>query len=80
MAEDMIRFPYEQSWDDQIAATTQLFREADQLDDAAYKVIESDPGSDAAWARFTCIKTRADAKRTAAYQEWMRIRRQMMKK
>jgi len=80
MTESILGFFDEHSWDDEIAANTKMFRDADLLDDAAYKIIQADPESAEAWSRFTEMKAVADAKRTAAYQDWMRIRRQMRKK
>ncbi|RON86772.1 hypothetical protein [Pseudomonas fluorescens] len=68
----------EHFWDDQINANTELFRQADLLDEAAYRIIDQDKGPDA-WTRFSEAKARADAQRTAAYQDWMRIKRAMKK-
>jgi len=65
-------------WDDQIAANTEMFRQADLLEEAAYKIIDCD-SSNEAWARFTDAKALADAQRTAAYRDWMRINRAMRK-
>ncbi|MBS4090691.1 hypothetical protein [Pseudomonas rustica] len=64
-------------WDEQIAANTEMFRQADLLDEAAYKIIEVDNGSPDAWARFTEAKAQADRRRTDAYRDWMRIKRAM---
>ncbi|RWW91052.1 hypothetical protein BHE74_00000117 [Ensete ventricosum] len=47
----------------------------DRLDAQAYKIIESYSGDAQTWARFIEAKKVADAQRTAAYQEWMRIHR-----
>jgi hypothetical protein len=69
----------EHSWDDQIAANTELFRRADLLDEAAYKIIQDDRSNADTWTRFSEAKSRADACRTAAYQDWMRIKRAMRK-
>lgn len=52
-----------------------MFFEADRLEALAYKIIESYSGDAAIWARFTEAKKCADAQRTAAYREWMRIHR-----
>jgi hypothetical protein len=65
------------AWDEEIAANTELFRQADALDEAAYRIIQYDRGSAEAWTRFSEAKAIADAKRTAAYQDWMRIKRAM---
>ncbi|WP_439878881.1 hypothetical protein [Pseudomonas prosekii] len=67
------------SWDDQIAENTEMFAEADRLEASAYKIIQDGGGSAADWSRFTEAKKIADAQRTAAYQDWMRIKRQMRK-
>lgn len=64
-----------QAGDDEIAQNTQMFFEADRLDTLAYQIIESYNGDAATWARFTEAKKLADAQRTAAYREWMRIHR-----
>jgi hypothetical protein len=77
MIEQLFNNEYDHSWDDEIASNAELFREADRLDDAAYAIIQNDRGNHQAWARFTEAKARADAKRTAAFQDWMRIRRAM---
>jgi hypothetical protein len=55
-----------------------MFRQADLLEEAAYKIIDCD-SSNEAWARFTDAKALADAQRTAAYRDWMRINRAMRK-
>lgn len=65
------------TWDDEIANNTQMFFEADQLDAAAYEIIKDGNPSSEQWARFTEAKKIADACRTAAYQDWMRIKRRM---
>lgn len=77
MIEAIVGSPNEPSWDDQIAANTELFRKADRLDEAAYKIIQDHRDNAETWARFTEAKAHADACRTAAYQDWMRIRRLM---
>jgi hypothetical protein len=79
MTESILGFRDEHFWDDEIAANTELFRQADALDEAAYKIIQYDRESAEAWARFSEAKAVADAKRTAAYQDWMRIKRAMRK-
>jgi len=64
-------------WDAEIARTTQLFFEADRLDDLAYAIIGGQDGPDAVWERYSQAKKSADTKRTEAYQDWMRIRHAM---
>ncbi|WP_372241298.1 hypothetical protein [Pseudomonas sp. BCA17] len=68
-----------QERDDQVARNNQMFFEADRLDALAYKIIESYSDDAQTWARFTEAKKLADAQRTAAYREWMRIHRTMRK-
>lgn len=77
MTESILGFRDERFWDDEIAANTELFRRADALDEAAYRIIQYDRESAEAWTRFSEAKAIADAKRTAAYQDWMRIKRAM---
>ncbi|KIF56218.1 hypothetical protein [Pseudomonas fluorescens] len=79
MIDAIVGPPDEHSWDDQIDANTELFRKADQLDEAAYNIIQNDRDNADAWVRFTQAKACADACRTAAYQDWMRIKRSMRK-
>lgn len=64
-----------QVWDDEMAHTHKMFFEADRLDALAYKIIGTYNGDALTWARFIEAKKIADAQRTAAYQEWMRINR-----
>ncbi|KRP45868.1 hypothetical protein SAMN04490190_1694 [Pseudomonas libanensis] len=64
-----------EAWEDEIARNTRMFFEADRLDTLAYQIIESYSGDANTWLRFTEAKKLADAQRTAAYQEWMRIHR-----
>jgi hypothetical protein len=71
------RFSGAHSFDDDIAANTKMFIEADRLDALAYKIINEGRDDPDAWARFSEAKVSADAQRTAAYQDWMRIKRQM---
>ena len=66
-----------QTWDDAIAENTAMFFEADRLEAKAYALIESYSGDSTTWAHFVQAKQVADAQRTAAYREWMRIRRAM---
>ena len=61
MVEILAGFSGEQSWDDLIAANTELFRQADLLDEAAYKIIEGDPFTADAWTKFSEAKALADA-------------------
>ena len=77
MIDAIVGSPDEHSWDDQIDANTELFRKADQLDEEAYKIIQNDRNDPENWVRFTEAKACADACRTAAYQDWMRIKRAM---
>lgn len=79
MIDAIVGPPDEHSWDDQIDANTELFRKADQLDEAAYNIIQNDRDNADAWVRFNEAKACADACRTAAYQDWMRIKRSMRK-
>lgn len=64
-----------QARDDEVARNNEMFFEADRLDVQAYKIIEAYSGDAQTWARFIEAKKVADAQRTAAYQEWMRIHR-----
>lgn len=65
-------------WDEQLASNTELFFEADRLEKAAYDIIGTSLADAAAWLRFSEAKQIADAKRTEAYQDLMRIRRGML--
>ena len=67
------------SIDDDIAENTAMFVEADRLDALAYKIISEGRDKADSWERFTQAKAIADAQRTAAFQDWMRIKRQMKK-
>ena len=64
-----------QEREDEVERNNQMFFEADRLDAQAYKIIESYSGDAQTWVRFTEAKRLADAQRTAAYREWMRIHR-----
>ncbi|AZF57899.1 hypothetical protein [Pseudomonas sp. R11-23-07] len=75
MNSQVLDYTARQTSDDEVAQNTQMFYEADRLDAQAYKIIEHYSGDAATWARFTEAKKLADAQRTAAYQEWMRIHR-----
>lgn len=74
---DVMSLSGRRSWDDEINDNTALFREADLLDELAYKIIEYGIDNPEVWTRFTEAKAHADTKRTAAYQDWMRIKRAM---
>ncbi|CRL99722.1 MULTISPECIES: hypothetical protein [Pseudomonas] len=69
-----------QMWDEEMAHNAKMFFEADRLDAQAYQIIESYSGDAATWARFLEAKKIADAQRTAAYRDWMRVRRAMRNK
>ncbi|KTB93847.1 hypothetical protein AO069_04505 [Pseudomonas syringae pv. syringae PD2774] len=75
MTSRLLNYSSRQAWDDEIAQNTEMFFEADRLDARAYEIIERYSGDAATWARFIEAKKIADAQRTAAYQEWMRINR-----
>ncbi|MCF4996615.1 hypothetical protein GIW70_13195 [Pseudomonas syringae] len=77
MKEQALNIGIEHTWDEEIACNTELFREADHLDTAAYEIIQYDHDNADAWARYTEAKMLADAKRTQAFQDWMRIKRAM---
>jgi len=62
--------------DDELARNTALFFEADRLETYAYSLIESDSTSAVSWERFTQAKSVADAKRSEAQQDLLRIRGQ----
>ncbi len=64
-------------WDYQVARNTEMFYEADRLDNAAYQIIADGPSDSVAWARYTAAKQVADNKRTEAYQDWIRLKREM---
>ncbi|CRM83129.1 hypothetical protein [Pseudomonas sp. 31 R 17] len=75
MNSQVLGFTKRQAVDDEVVQNTQMFFEADRLDALAYNIIESYSGDAATWARFTEAKKSADAQRTTAYREWMRIHR-----
>ena len=79
MTEHTLKFDFGRFWGDEMADNAAMFREADLLEEAAYRIIEHDTDSPEAWARFSEAKALADAKRTAAYHDWMRIKRAMSK-
>ncbi|WP_336356831.1 hypothetical protein [Pseudomonas granadensis] len=76
---DVLPFSGEESWEDELARNTALFREADLLDEAAHKIVENSHGLEVGelWKRYLEAQALADAKRTAACQDWMRIKRSM---
>jgi len=73
------RYTGAHSWDDETADNTEMFFEADRLDALAYSMIENSNDDSESWTRFTEAKKIADAQRTAAVQDWMRIKRLMKK-
>ena len=77
MNSQVLDYTTRQTWDEEITRNTEMFFEADRLDAQAYQIIEHYSGDATTWARFTEAKKVADAQRTAAYREWMRIRRAM---
>ncbi|MBI6635883.1 hypothetical protein YA0871_24785 [Pseudomonas paralactis] len=77
MNSQVLDYTTRQTWDEEITRNTEMFFEADRLDAQAYQIIEHYSGDVTTWARFTEAKKLADAQRTAAYREWMRIRRAM---
>lgn len=64
--------------DDELARNTALFFEADRLEAYAYSLLEGDSTSAVSWERFTEAKALADAKRTEAQQDLLRIRGQLI--
>lgn len=62
--------------EEEIAINTEMFHDADRLDEAAYRIIEFGMTGSDVWERFSEAKALADAKRTAAYQDWIRIKRE----
>ncbi|WP_460136750.1 hypothetical protein [Pseudomonas sp. S1_E04] len=77
MAANIRESSQQTDWDAALAHNTQLFYEADRLEQAAYDIIGSSLADAAAWLRFSEAKQLADDKRTEAYQDLMRIRREM---
>ncbi|MEN5258451.1 hypothetical protein FCI59_17615 [Pseudomonas protegens] len=75
MNSQALGYTNKQARDDEVARNNEMFFEADRLDARAYNIIESYSGDAQTWARFIEAKKVADAQRTAAYQEWMRIHR-----
>lgn len=61
-------------WDSAIAYNTALFREADLLEEAAYRFIQFGDQNNDIWLCFSEAKALADAKRRAAYEDWLRIK------
>ncbi|AYF48067.1 MULTISPECIES: hypothetical protein [unclassified Pseudomonas] len=60
---------------DALARNTELFYEADRLEQAAYAIIGTSLANADAWLRFSEAKRVADAKRSEARQDLMRLRR-----
>lgn len=75
MNSQTIGYTKRQAGDDVVERNNEVFFEADRLDTQAYKIIESYSVDAQMWACFIEAKKVADAHRTAAYQEWMRIHR-----
>ncbi|ALE88877.1 hypothetical protein [Pseudomonas versuta] len=75
MTSQLLNHTARQTWDDEMAKNKEMFFEADRLDAQAYKIIDAESGDAATWARFTEAKKVADAQRTTAYREWMRLNR-----
>ncbi|KAE9653578.1 hypothetical protein EJD88_14445 [Pseudomonas sp. PB105] len=80
MNSQALGYTEKQAREDEVARNNEMFFEADRLDALAYKIIECYSGDAQTWARFIEAKKVADAQRTAAYQEWMRIHRAKRKK
>ncbi|PHH39753.1 hypothetical protein [Pseudomonas putida] len=78
MKHPLTRQNADRSWDLEIALNTQMFRDADRLDQAAYLIIEVGTTNSEIWQQFSEAKALADEKRNAAYQDWIRIKRLMM--
>jgi hypothetical protein len=66
------------SADEELARNAALFFEADRLEAYAYSLLEGDSTSAVSWERFTDAKALADAKRTEAQQDLLRIRGQLI--
>ncbi|WP_460141973.1 hypothetical protein [Pseudomonas sp. S2_E01] len=66
----------EDSWEEALASNRRLFREADRLEDDAYRIIESGMNDPGGLARFSEAKALADAQRRAAFLDWLRIKRE----
>ena len=66
----------EDSWEEALARNRRLFREADRLEDVAYRIIESGMNDPGVLARFSEAKALADAQRRAAFLDWLRIKRE----
>ena len=64
--------------DDELARNAALFFEADRLEAYAYSLLEGDSTSAVSWEHFTEAKALADAKRTEAQQDLLRIRGQLI--
>ncbi len=77
MNQDITLLPISPS-DGELSDNAALFFEADRLEAHAYSLLEGDSTSAASWARFTEAKSLADAKRTEAQQDLLRIRGQLI--
>ena len=64
--------------DDELARNAAFFFEADRLEAYAYSLLEGDSTSAVSWERFTEAKALADANRTEAQQDLLRIRGQLI--
>lgn len=64
--------------DDELARNAAFFFEADRLEAYAYSLLEGDSTSAVSWEHFTEAKALADAKRTEAQQDLLRIRGQLI--
>ncbi|WP_426619449.1 hypothetical protein ACP3TY_05775 [Pseudomonas rustica] len=64
--------------DDELARNAALFFEADRLETYAYSLLEGDSTSASSWERFSEAKALADAKRTEAQQDLLRIHGQLI--
>jgi hypothetical protein len=59
--------------DDEAARIKSLFFEADRLDDIAYRLFDESQKDNGTWIQFIEAKAQADAKRTQAYQSWIKM-------
>jgi hypothetical protein len=60
------------SWEETANLSNQLYFEADQLDERAFLLLESDSVGPAIWAEFASVKRAAKSKRADARREWLR--------
>jgi hypothetical protein len=61
-------------WNAEIARSTALFYEADELETLAYGILDADVKSDEVLKKFAEAKAIADAKRAEATKIWVRAR------